>query len=485
MNGMRLVRIGLCLVAMLTLAACVGVRSDFPAWFFAHPPQVSSEAVSSDSDMPDIFSDHGENVVVAWSSDPTASPGGSDTEIYWRRYSAMGAPQTSPIRLTNNSFGDYYPSVSMSNGISYLVWMGDEITSSNIYWGAVDQGGNFVAGPQMISDPDYNDYDPHIIQCGNYSNVFWSGNSSDNDYEIYYTKIRYNGIVDIPYKPVSNGLEPEDSPHGETNLLCTQLYIAYENDASLDDTDVYLVGINTDDGSIAFSPKCLACTSSDEKDIDIAVNSPLIGDTLISVVWDRDDGAGGEIEYASRYANGDACASTTPLTNDSQFDARPVVENVSWIGDKIAMVFWERVEAGYGPDRDIYGEFMNDDCTPAPLYPAFLVSESAVSETSEDIYPQVLARMAPDGVPIFATIWRTQSDGAVWSRFGSLAGPIGASDRISDDASEGYPSGMERPAAVASLGNQIYVTWIGDNPGTSETWYQQTAWRRILPIVTK
>jgi hypothetical protein len=173
MKRMCLVRLGLYLVVMFMLAACGAVRSDFPAWLFSHPPQVSSEAGSNDSDMPDIYSDSEGNVVVAWSSDPTGNPGGSDTEVYWRRYNAIGAPQTAPVRLTSNSFGDYYPSVGMSNGITYLVWMGDEITSSNIYWAAVDQSGNFVAGPQIISDPTYNDYDPHLIQW-RLPHVYWA-----------------------------------------------------------------------------------------------------------------------------------------------------------------------------------------------------------------------------------------------------------------------------------------------------------------------
>lgn len=485
MNGKRLIRFGLCLVAMLMLAACVGVRSDFPSWLFIHPPQVSSEAGSNESDMPNIFSDDEGNVVVAWSSDPTANPGHSDTEIYWRRYNTLGSPQTPAVRLTNNGFGDYYPSVGMSDGITYLVWMGDEITSSNIYWGAVDQNGNFVAGPQMISDPTYNDYDPHIIQCGNYSNVFWSGDSSAHDYEIYYSKIRYNGIVDVPYKSVTNLLIPEDSPHGEVNFGCTQLYIAYEGDVSVSNSNVYLVGVNTGDGSVAFSPTCMGCLPDDENDIDISVSSPLVGDTLISVVWNHDDGAGGEIAYASRYANGAVCTSYTPLTNDSQIDAHPVVETVQGSSAKYTMVVWERVDTGPGSTRDIYSRAFIENCVSPSLVAPGLISESAVSETSEDVYPQLLARLSPDGVPIFDTVWRTEDDGAVWSRFGSFLGPIGPSDLISDQASEGYPSGAERPAPVVSWGKQIYVTWVGDNPGTTEAWYQQTAWRGLMPAVIK
>jgi hypothetical protein len=471
------------LVAMLALAGCVGTRNDFPAWLFPHPPQVSTEAGSNDSDMPAIYSDYGENVVIAWSSDSTANPGGSDSEIYWRRDNALGMPQTAPIRLTNNSFGDYYPSVSMSAGISYLVWMGDEISSSNIYWAAVDQDGNFVAGPQLISDPTYNDYDPHIIQCGNYSVVYWSGDYASNDYGSTTPKIRYNGIIDIPNRTLTNIAFPEDSPHGEVNILCTRLYIAYQLDFSPTDSDVYLLGIDTNDGSNVFGPLPVAATTADENEIDIAVNSPFLGTSLISVVWNADDGAGGEIYYASRYSDGSVCSPATAVTDDSQFGARRsskmpsgMAPNMRWFSGSGSG--WHR------SDRDIYMKLLDDDCTPSPSASATLVSEAASSGTSEDVYPQVLARAAPDGVPIFAVVWRTMTDGAVWSRFGSLSGPIGPSDLISDSSSAGYPGG-ERPAPVIVQGQQLYVTWIGNNLGTAETWYQQTAWRSLLPVVLK
>ena len=471
------------LVAMLALVGCVGTRNDFPAWRFIHPPQVSTEATASDSDMPAIYSDYGENVVLAWSSDPTGNPGGSDSEIYWRRDNAMGVPQTAPVRLTNNSFGDYYPSVGMSDGVSYLVWMGDEISSSNIYWAAVDQDGNFVAGPQLISDPTYNDYDPHIIQCGNYSHVFWSGDSASHDYEIYYAKIRYNGIIDIPYRSVTGLVAPEDSPHGQANLLCTRLYIAYQLDFTPTDSDIYLLAIDTNDGSNTFGPLPVVASSADEKEVDISVYSPLFGTTLISMVWESDDGAGGEIYYASRNSDGSVCATPTALTDDSQFDAQPVVKNVQWNDVKYAMVFWERVEPGTGTDRDIYMDLLADDCTPSPPASATLISESAASGTAEDVFPQALVRLAPDGGPVFAAVWRTASDGAVWSRFGSVMGPIGPSDLISDASSAGYPGGGERPAPVIVQGQQLYVTWIGNDAGTAETWYQQTAWHSLLPVV--
>ena len=484
MNGKRLIRLGLVLIAVVTLAACVGVRSEFPAWKLPHPEQVSSEPGSNDSDMPAIYTDSGDNVIVAWSSDPSVS-GHSDTEIYWRRFNNIGIPQTPPVRLTHNGFGDYYPSISMDNGITYLVWMGDEISSSNIYWASVDQDGNILEGPEMISDPTYNDYDPHLIQCGNYSNIFWSGDSASNDFEIYYAKIRYNGIMDIPYKSVTNLPWSEQYPHGETNLFCTQLFIAYELDFSPTNSDVFLVGVNTSDGSNAFGPLELNADPADDKDIDIAVDSPFFGSTLISVVWTRDDGSDSETLYASRYSNGTICAPATALTDDSQLDAHPVVENAEWNGKKYALVFWERVEPGSGADRDIYASSFVDDCTPSPPSSPILISESAASETAEDVNPQVVARLAPDSAPIFAAIWRTEGDGAVWSRFGTIGYAIGPSDRISDNVSAGFPSGVERPAPVASLGDQLYVTWIGNNLGTVETWYQQTAWRTSLPIISK
>jgi len=482
MKGKHWMLLGLYLVAMLTLAACA--RGEFPAWLI-QPEQVSSEAGSNDSDMPAIYTDNDGNVVVAWSSDPAGNPGHSDSEIYWRRYNAMGEPQTPPVRLTTNSFGDYYPSIGMSGGVTYLVWMGDEITSSNIYWAAVDQDGNLIAGPENISDPTYNDYDPHLIQCGNYSQVYWSGDSASMDFEIYYAKVRYNGIQDVPYKSVTNLSWSEHSPHGEVDRFCNRLFIAYELDFTLTNSDVFLVGVNTLNGSNAFGPFEVTSNPADENDIDTAVTSPPFADTLISVVWNRDDGAGGEIIYASRYANGTICAPAFSLTADSQIDARPVVENITVGSNKDVLVAWERVQPGTGTDRDIYASFFADDCTPSPPASPTLISESAVSANVDDVYPQALIRLAPNDIPIYDVVWRTLSDGAVWSRFGSFMGPSGASDLISNNSSAGYPADAERPAAVTTLGNQVYVTWVGNNLGTVETWYQQTVWHASMPIVLK
>ena len=483
MKGKRWMLLGLVLVAMLTLVACA--RGDFPAWL-VQPRQVSSEAGSNDSDMPAIYTDNDGNVVVAWSSDPTGNPGGSDSEIYWRRYNAMGEPQTPPVRLTNNSFGDYYPSIGMSGGVTYLVWMGDEITSSNIYWAAVDKEGNLTAGPEIISDLTYNDYDPHLIQCGNYSQVFWSGDSASYDYEIYYAKIRYNGLTDIPYKRVTYRLAPEQFPHGAVDQGCTRLFIAYESvyDYSPMDNDVYLVIINTDTGNLTSGPNMVASTGWNETDVNLAVTSSL-ADTLVSIVWTQDHVAFGEILYTSRDYDGVQCAPTTVLTSDSQRNAHPVVKNLQVGSNKDTLVAWERVQPGTGTDLDIYASFFADDCSPSPPTSPMLISESAASANADDVYPQALIGLSPDGIPIFDVVWRTTSDGSVWSRFGNFAGPVGPSDLVSDNSSAGYSNDVERPAAVTALGNQVYVTWVGNNLGTFETWYQQTAWRSSMPVVFK
>ncbi len=483
MKGLRWLLLGLGLTVLLALAACA--RSDFPVWMYPHPLWISYEPVFKDSDMPVIYSDSADNVVVAWSSDPTGDPGGSDAEIYWRRYNSLGVPQTQwPVRLTSNYFGDYYPSVGMSNGITYLVWMGDEISSSNIYWAAVDQDGNFVEGPMMISDPDYNDYDPHLIQCGDYSNVYWTGSSELYGSEIYYAKIRSNGSIDVPYTLVTQSPNADSAPVGEVDQSCSKLFIAYEYQYQPSNINVLLVGVNTDDGTDIFGKAVLGNDLLNDTGADIAVSPAAGGESLISVVWTLDEGAGREIHYGSRYSDGSLCEQNVAITADSQIDWFPVVDSIESSGNIYAMVFWERVEPGTGPDLDIYGTAFQDNCDPSPLAP-MLISESAASAVDDDVNPQVLTRLAPGGVPTFVTVWRTLNDGAVWARFGSILGPVGASEIISDGWSYGYPTEAERPAPVVASGKQIYVTWLGNALGTTEMWYQQTVWRSSLPVVVR
>jgi hypothetical protein len=484
MNGecSQQLRLGWLPVLMLALAACA--RSDFPAWLFPNPPRVSTQAGSFNSDMPAIASDYGQNVIVVWSSNPTSAVSGTTAELYWRRYNPLGVPQTPPIQLTHNGFGDFYPSINVVNGTTYIVWMGDELSSSNIYWGAVDLNGNFVSGPEVISSLTYNDYDPHIIHCGVHSHVFWSGRSPSNDMEIYYAEVRDNGLIDIPAEALTNNTKPQHSPRGKMNIFCTRLFIAYQHDFSLTDTDIFLLSVDTSTGSLDIAPLAVASTTSNENQFDIALNSALPGPPLISIVYRYEDNAGGETVYTSRFGDGSACASTTPLTLDSVSDGHPVVASEAWNGVRYALVVWERVESGTGADRDIYLKLFQDDCSPTPPADATPVSDSITSASAEDTDPQVVARLAPDGTPIYAVVWRTQIDGAVRARFGSVAGPIGTSERISDPASGGYPSG-QRKGPVLFLGQQLFATWVGTNLGTAETWYQQTAWQTLLPVIRR
>jgi hypothetical protein len=470
-------------LAALIVSACAGTRRDFPSWRFKEAARVSEAPAGGQEDMPDVAANRFGQTVVVWSHGA-----GSAAELYWRRYNAVGQPLTPPIRLTTNAYGDYYPRIDYIMGTTYIVWMGDETTSSNIYWVAVNDAGAITAGPTMISDPARNDYDPRIIYCGE-SHVIWTGNTASTNFAIQYATVADSGTIDLTYRPISGFSNDERDAVGVISPNCGTLHVAYVYEVSLTNDDVLYTAVNTATGMNILTAG-LGVSPSDENEPAIAVANEIGGvPRQVNIAWRFDDGAGGEIYYASRQPDGLPCTpSALPLTNDSVTDQSPAILGTGWAGAAYAYIAWART--GAGGYLDIVGTLFLDDCTPAPP-PPVLVSNHPASVLQNDGDVQVIGSFAPDGVPIFATVWRGWSGGRVFARFGSIsstAPQIGNAERISPPGSEGYPAGLEVLPEVAvgggGLARHLRVAWLGvDGTLARNIFFQQTAWQTTSPLI--
>jgi hypothetical protein len=485
MSRQRLTRLGFLasVLAAVALSGCIATRRDFPSWRFIEPQWVSDQLTTGQEDMPDVAVNRFGQAVVVWSD----KPAGDDAEIWWRRYDKLGQPLTPAVRITNNAYSDYYPRIAYVLGTTYIVWMGDEFTSSNIWWVAVNDAGSIIAGPTMISDPAQNDYDPRIYYCGE-SHVIWSGDHAATNFSIYYAKIANSGTIDLPYRPISGFFTDERDAVGAIDNDCNTLHVAYVHEVSLTDDNVMYTAVDTGTGT-NITTSWIGFSFDDENEPAIAVANDINGVTRrVNIAWQYVSPTAYEIQYASRNPNGSGCSPMTPLTNDTLVDQGPAILGTVWAGNPYTYVAWERTGANFL--LDIYGSLFVDDCTPTPPAPV-LISNSTASAGQNDRHVQVIHAFSPSDMPIFATVWRGLPGGAVFARFGVLSNTtpqIGTAERISSAASDGYapPPYLVTPELAvggSSGANHLRVVWLGTDGTATDVYLQQTAWQTTSPLI--
>ncbi|MFZ4590814.1 MAG: T9SS type A sorting domain-containing protein [Ignavibacteria bacterium] len=131
----------------------------------------------------------GSSVHVVWNK----WQGTSNTEVYYKCSNDGGATWGTDIRLTNNPYESFYPSVAVSGQTVNVAWWDLRDANREIYYKRSSDGGtNWGADTRLTNDPG-NSVNVRIAAYGQLVNVVWDEQRDGNE-EIYYKRSTDGGL---------------------------------------------------------------------------------------------------------------------------------------------------------------------------------------------------------------------------------------------------------------------------------------------------
>ena len=130
----------------------------------------------------------GSFIHVVWSDNRDG-----DYEIYYKLSTDGGLIWGTDTRLTNNSFGSFYPSIAVSGTLIHVVWHDDREGNWEIYYKRSSDGGINWGADTRLTNNTANSGFPSIAVSGTLVHTVWR-DYRDGNYEIYYKRSTDWGI---------------------------------------------------------------------------------------------------------------------------------------------------------------------------------------------------------------------------------------------------------------------------------------------------
>ena len=145
---------------------------------------------SASSEFPSV-SVSGSVVHVVWSDERDGN-----WEIYYKRSTDGGSSWGQDTRLTNNTAGSYYPSVSVSGSVVHVVWLDSRDGNWEIYYKRSTGGGSSWGQDTRLTNSTAFSYYPSVSVSGSVVHVVWQ-DDRDGNWEIYYKRDPTGNTVGI------------------------------------------------------------------------------------------------------------------------------------------------------------------------------------------------------------------------------------------------------------------------------------------------
>jgi hypothetical protein len=116
-----------------------------------------------------------------------------NTDIYYKHSTDAGVSWGADTRLTNNSASSYFPSVAVSGSFVYVVWNDYRDGNDEIYYKrSTDAGVSWGTDTRLTYNTSGSEY-PSVTVSGSIVHVVWS-DYRDGNYEIYYKRSTDAGV---------------------------------------------------------------------------------------------------------------------------------------------------------------------------------------------------------------------------------------------------------------------------------------------------
>jgi len=148
-------------------------------------------------------------------------------EIYYKKSVNGGIDWGADVRLTNNSFNSWYPSISVSGLIVHIVWFDDRDGNWEIYYKrSTNEGINWSSDIRLTANAA-DSRDPSISVLGSIVNVVWDDYRNGSS-EIYYKKSSDSGLNWDQDTRITNN--PANSFEPSTTLSDSTVHIVWNDD---------------------------------------------------------------------------------------------------------------------------------------------------------------------------------------------------------------------------------------------------------------
>jgi hypothetical protein len=108
-------------------------------------------------------------------------------EIYYKRSTNGGVNWGADIRLTNDTSGQYVPSVAVSGSVVHLVWLDGRNGNYEIYYKRSTDGGISWGTDTRLTNNSAESWYPSVAVSGSVVHVVWQ-DKRDGNWEIYYKR---------------------------------------------------------------------------------------------------------------------------------------------------------------------------------------------------------------------------------------------------------------------------------------------------------
>lgn len=142
-----------------------------------------------------------------WSQYPSLSVSGStvhivwddyrngNDEIYHKRSTDDGLTWEGDVRLTNNSFNSWFPSVSSSGTVVNCVWQDSRDGNWEIYFKTSTDGGANWGADTRVTNNSFAQVEPCISVSGSNVHVTWKDSRDSGNFEVYYKRSTDGGAA--------------------------------------------------------------------------------------------------------------------------------------------------------------------------------------------------------------------------------------------------------------------------------------------------
>ncbi len=135
----------------------------------------------------------GSDYGVSWGDDRHANSENYNSEIYFRRISAIGVPIGTDVRVTNDSNWSEMPSIVWTGSDYGVSWEDNRDGNSEIYFRRISAIGVPIGTDMRITNASGFSGAPSIVWTGSEYGVSWHY-YRDGNYEIYFKRISEAGI---------------------------------------------------------------------------------------------------------------------------------------------------------------------------------------------------------------------------------------------------------------------------------------------------
>ena len=273
----------------------------------------------------------GNEVHVVWMDNRDGN-----AEIYYKRSTDGGTSWGADTRLTNNSAGSAYPSVTVSGLVVNVVWEDNRDGNDEIYYKRSTDGGTSWGADTRLTNNSAASERPSVTVSGSVVHVAWRDLRDGNE-EIYYKRSTDGGISwGADTQLTSNSAI---SQYPSVSVFGSVVHVVWRDDR---DGNYEIYYKRSTDGGLSWG----ADTRLTNNSAASGLPSVSVSGSVVHIVWYDNRDENWEIYYIRSTDGGTSWGADTRLTNNTSVSLSPSVT----VSGSVVHVVWDDGRDGSHPE---------------------------------------------------------------------------------------------------------------------------------------